>query len=141
MKRALWAGGIQRANKPPEKMNTPGLQKWEDLVSALYCCVTILQTCLVHRDYIVLHDALQVDVMIVHPEVYMQFAMILTHNRCYTHCCLYGFEVATCLYWQCCSQTLMYAGQHMDNDKQLRQYHVPPVSQLPLCTSLSCNST
>ncbi len=25
-------------------------------------------------------------------------------------------------------QTLMYACQRMDNDKQLREYHVPPVS-------------
>ena len=48
VKRALWAGGIQRANKSPEKMNTPGLQKWEDLVSSsqlkqcgnLLSCVT-----------------------------------------------------------------------------------------------------
>ena len=29
-------------------------------------------------------------------------------------------------------QTLMYAMQQMDNDKQLRQYHVPPVSILAL---------
>lgn len=32
VKRALWAGGIERSNKPPEKRGTPGLQRWEDLV-------------------------------------------------------------------------------------------------------------
>lgn len=29
---ALWAGGIERANKPPERRATPGLRTWEDLV-------------------------------------------------------------------------------------------------------------
>ncbi len=32
VKQALWNGGIQRSNKPASKRNTPGLQKWEDLV-------------------------------------------------------------------------------------------------------------
>jgi hypothetical protein len=32
VKQALWAGGIQRSNKPAERRNTPGLQSWEDLV-------------------------------------------------------------------------------------------------------------
>ncbi|EIE18483.1 hypothetical protein COCSUDRAFT_38586 [Coccomyxa subellipsoidea C-169] len=31
VKQALWAGGIQRSNKPKDKSSTPGLQKWEDL--------------------------------------------------------------------------------------------------------------
>eukprot|EP00878_Enallax_costatus_P045881 GHUV01055403.1.p2 GENE.GHUV01055403.1~~GHUV01055403.1.p2 ORF type:complete len:123 (+),score=45.04 GHUV01055403.1:1487-1855(+) len=30
-KQALWAGGIARSNKPPEKSNTPGLRDWSDL--------------------------------------------------------------------------------------------------------------
>ena len=34
MKQALWQGGIQRANKPEGKRNTPGLQQWSDLVSS-----------------------------------------------------------------------------------------------------------
>lgn len=32
VKQALWNGGIQRSNKPPEKRHTPGLNQWEDLV-------------------------------------------------------------------------------------------------------------
>lgn len=32
VKQALWAGGISRSNKPPERRATPGLQRWEDLV-------------------------------------------------------------------------------------------------------------
>lgn len=36
VKQALWAGGIQRSNKPEGKRHTPGLQKWEDLVSACW---------------------------------------------------------------------------------------------------------
>ncbi|KAG2434818.1 hypothetical protein HXX76_007703 [Chlamydomonas incerta] len=31
VKQALWAGGIARSNKPPERRATPGLQRWEDL--------------------------------------------------------------------------------------------------------------
>ncbi|KAK9807613.1 hypothetical protein WJX72_004150 [[Myrmecia] bisecta] len=31
VKQALWAGGIQRANKPEHKRNTPGIQDWDDL--------------------------------------------------------------------------------------------------------------
>ncbi|KAG2490862.1 hypothetical protein HYH03_010780 [Edaphochlamys debaryana] len=31
VKRALWAGGIERSNKPPERRATPGLRGWEDL--------------------------------------------------------------------------------------------------------------
>jgi hypothetical protein len=31
VKQALWAGGIQRSNKPEGRRSTPGLQKWEDL--------------------------------------------------------------------------------------------------------------
>ena len=31
-------------------------------------------------------------------------------------------------------QTLMYACQRMENDKQLREYHVPPVRLSPLTT-------
>lgn len=34
VKQALWNGGIQRSVKPASKRNTPGLQKWEDLVSS-----------------------------------------------------------------------------------------------------------
>ncbi len=36
VKRALWAGGIARSNKPPERRGTPGLQRWEDLVGGLW---------------------------------------------------------------------------------------------------------
>lgn len=32
VKRALWGGGIARANKAPEKRATPGLRAWDDLV-------------------------------------------------------------------------------------------------------------
>ena len=32
VKKALWEGGIQRANKPPEKSNTPGMTGWQDMV-------------------------------------------------------------------------------------------------------------
>ena len=32
MKKALWAGGIQRANKPPDKSSTPGMAGWQDMV-------------------------------------------------------------------------------------------------------------
>ncbi|CAK0785391.1 hypothetical protein CVIRNUC_008600 [Coccomyxa viridis] len=31
VKKALWEGGIQRANKPPEKSNTPGMTGWQDM--------------------------------------------------------------------------------------------------------------
>lgn len=43
VKKALWAGGIQRSNKPPQKMNTPGLQQWEDLVSSASLCYIVYQ--------------------------------------------------------------------------------------------------
>ena len=33
VKQALWKGGIERSNKPESKRNTPGLEKWQDLVS------------------------------------------------------------------------------------------------------------
>ena len=33
MKQALWDGGIQRSNKPAGVRNTPGLERWQDLVS------------------------------------------------------------------------------------------------------------
>ena len=32
VKKALWAGGIQRANKPADKSNTPGMAGWQDMV-------------------------------------------------------------------------------------------------------------
>lgn len=32
LKQALWAGGISRSNKDPEKSSTPGLKAWSDLV-------------------------------------------------------------------------------------------------------------
>jgi hypothetical protein len=32
LKQALWAGGIARSNKAPEKSSTAGLQTWKDLV-------------------------------------------------------------------------------------------------------------
>ena len=40
-------------------------------------------------------------------------------------------------------QTLMYACQRMENDKQLHEYHVPPVSLPPPDTrvTLSCSDT
>lgn len=31
VKQALWAGGIERANKPAEQRVTPGLRSWEDI--------------------------------------------------------------------------------------------------------------
>lgn len=34
VKQALWAGGIARANKPPEQSGTPGMMDWSDLVSS-----------------------------------------------------------------------------------------------------------
>ena len=35
VKQALFAGGIARANKPEGIRNTPGIQKWEDLVRSM----------------------------------------------------------------------------------------------------------
>ncbi len=38
----------------------------------------------------------------------------------------------------CAPQTLVYAGQVMENDRQLREYNVPPVSALcKLCSLVS----
>jgi hypothetical protein len=34
VKRRLWAGGIQRSNKPEGRRATPGLKDWDDLVGA-----------------------------------------------------------------------------------------------------------
>lgn len=31
VKKALFDGGIERANAPPDRRHTPGIQKWEDL--------------------------------------------------------------------------------------------------------------
>mmetsp|Transcript_18670 Transcript_18670/g.55687 ORF Transcript_18670/g.55687 Transcript_18670/m.55687 type:complete len:157 (-) Transcript_18670:234-704(-) len=31
VKQALWAGGIARANKPPERGGVPGMRQWQDL--------------------------------------------------------------------------------------------------------------
>lgn len=33
VKQALYEGGISRSNKPEDVRNTPGIQRWEDLVS------------------------------------------------------------------------------------------------------------
>ena len=32
VKQALWQGGIERSNKPQHVRNTPGLERWQDLV-------------------------------------------------------------------------------------------------------------
>ncbi len=32
VKQALWNGGIERSNKPQHVRNTPGLERWQDLV-------------------------------------------------------------------------------------------------------------
>lgn len=36
VKQALWKGGIERSNKPQHVRNTPGLERWQDLVRPSY---------------------------------------------------------------------------------------------------------
>lgn len=42
VKQALFDGGIARANKPDDVRNTPGIQRWQDLVSDLSQCWGII---------------------------------------------------------------------------------------------------
>ena len=50
VKQALWAGGIQRSNKPAAKRNTPGLQNWEDLVRLFLAAVHVrIADCIKHQ--------------------------------------------------------------------------------------------
>lgn len=38
VKQALYEGGIARSNKPEGVSSTPGIQRWEDLVSYIEVC-------------------------------------------------------------------------------------------------------
>ena len=89
VKQALWMGGIQRSNKPPEKRNTPGLQSWQDLVSKV-AVYTVL-------------SGLTAEPVVIRLVV----------------------------------QTLIYAGQIMQDDKFLKEYQVPPVRFPPTSKHLS----
>ena len=49
VKQALWAGGIVRANRPAGKSNTPGMERWEDLVKTCsYTVSTAAQRCTIY---------------------------------------------------------------------------------------------
>eukprot|EP00775_Hariotina_reticulata_P011179 gene11179-11329_t len=49
VKQALFAGGIHRANKPPAKSNTPGINSWNDL--ALLYAMQVMQDDKQLQDY------------------------------------------------------------------------------------------
>ena len=42
VKKALWGGGIQRANKPLDKSSTPGMAGWQDMVRRCFMPLPVL---------------------------------------------------------------------------------------------------